>query len=70
MPPQGGLADNNDAEDDDADDDVPEHHFGIIWQSFWDHLAVILGSSGNHVGIIWHSFWDHLAVILGHFGII
>ena len=58
-------------------------HFGVIWQSFWNHLAVILrspgthfgtiwqsflGSSGNHFGIIWQSVWDHLAVILGPSG--
>ena len=42
--------------------------FGIIWQAFWDYLAVILGSSGSHFGIIWQSFCDYLPVFLGSSG--
>ena len=37
-------------------------------ESFLDHLAIILASSGNHFGIIWQSFWHHLAIMLGSNG--
>ena len=44
--------------------------FGIIWPAFWDHLAVILGSSGSHLRLLSVCFLGIPPVVLFFVGVL
>ena len=36
--------------------------YGIIWESYGNHMGIIWESYGNHMGIIWESYGNHMGI--------